>query len=95
MRGKALLLLYVVVTKIYAYPVIIGEDNVNVDDRPSLVRCQDVPFAVRGAVRDRSVVLALFTTNQCIKSRAIRRDKAWAGKRKHGGSYEGHRHASV
>lgn len=41
------------------YPVIIREDDVDVHDGPSLVRCQDVPFAVGGAVHDRVVVPAL------------------------------------
>lgn len=54
-------------TYLRTHPVIIGEDDVDVDDRSSLVRCQDVPFAVRGAVGDRSVFLALFTTNSAFK----------------------------
>lgn len=54
-------------TYLRTHPVIIGEDDVDVDDRSSLVRCQDVPFAVRGAVGDRSVFLALFTTNKTFK----------------------------
>lgn len=59
--------------------MIIGEDDVDVDDRASLVRCQDVPFTVRGAVRDRSVFLALFVTNKCRISRALRTGKCRQG----------------
>lgn len=41
--------------------MVVGVDDIHLDDGSPLVRCKDVPLAVRGAVGDVSVVLALKT----------------------------------
>lgn len=66
-----------------AYPVVVGQYHLDVDDRARVILLENGPLAVRGAIYDRVVVSALLDKRSDGEKERIHRKRTELGATKH------------